>query len=89
MFPSSNTGDYSDVKVISPFGEIAWIKLSRLSDEEMKTLMIDVVNHCYKFLLDLFLTGRGDDLINVLKERDLLATSHDPATSEPSTAGDG
>jgi ligand-binding SRPBCC domain-containing protein len=88
-FPSSKTGDYTDVNVISPFGEIAWIKLSRLSDEEMKTLMIDVVNHCYKFLSELFLTGRGDDLINMLKERDLLPRWYDPGAGEPSTAGDG
>jgi ligand-binding SRPBCC domain-containing protein len=88
-FPSSKMGDYSDVKVISPFGEIAWIKLSRLSDEEMKTLMIDVVERCYKFLLELFLTGRGDDLINMLQERDILATWHDPGASEPSHASDG
>ena len=42
-YPSSKTGDYSDVKVVSPFGEIQWQELSRLSDEEMKILMIDVV----------------------------------------------
>jgi hypothetical protein len=42
-YPSSKIGDYSDVKVVSPFGEIPWKELSRLSDEEMKILMIDVV----------------------------------------------
>jgi hypothetical protein len=47
-YPSSKTGDYSDVKVVSPFNEIPWKELSRLSDEEMKILMIDVVNQCYK-----------------------------------------
>jgi hypothetical protein len=31
-FPSSEVGDYSDVKVVSPFGEIEWNRLSRLSD---------------------------------------------------------
>jgi hypothetical protein len=41
--PSSRTGDYSDVKAITPYGEIEWDKLSRLSDAEMKRLMIDVV----------------------------------------------
>ena len=35
-YPSSKTGDYSDVKVVSPFGEIPWKELSRLSDEETK-----------------------------------------------------
>jgi hypothetical protein len=36
-----------------PYGEIGWERLSRLSDEEMKALMIDVVNHCYDFLTTL------------------------------------
>ena len=36
--PSSETGDYSDVKVVSPYGEIPWKRLSRLSDKEMKEL---------------------------------------------------
>jgi hypothetical protein len=35
-YPSSKTGDYSDVKVVFPFGEIPGKELSRLSDEEMK-----------------------------------------------------
>src|SRR5438093_9756136 len=35
-FPSSKTGDYTDVKVVSPYGEIAWNQLGRISDEEMK-----------------------------------------------------
>ena len=30
------TGDYSDVKVVTPFGEIAWRDVSRLSDGDMK-----------------------------------------------------
>lgn len=41
-FPSSKTGDYSDVKVISPYGEIEWNKLSRISDEEMRKLMLEI-----------------------------------------------
>lgn len=40
-----NTDDFSDAKVVSPFGEIPWRELSRLHDGEMKTLMIDVVDH--------------------------------------------
>lgn len=39
--PSSKKRDYSDVKIISPFGKILWKDLSRLSDEEMKKLMIE------------------------------------------------
>jgi hypothetical protein len=52
--PSSKSGDYSDVKVVSPFGEIPWPELSRLSDEEMKVLMVEVVNKTYSFLMLLF-----------------------------------
>ena len=40
--PSSKTGDFSDVKVVTPYGEIPWEKLSRISDTEMRTLMLDV-----------------------------------------------
>lgn len=42
--PSSKTGDYSDVKVVSPYGEIPWNELSRLSDAEMHKLMVKVEN---------------------------------------------
>lgn len=42
MSPSSKTGDYSDVKVVSPYGEIAWNNLSRFDDEEMRVLMLDI-----------------------------------------------
>jgi hypothetical protein len=43
------------VKVVSPYGEIPWNKLSRFDNDEMKTLMIDVVNHCYLFFCLCFL----------------------------------
>jgi hypothetical protein len=48
--PSSKLGDYSDVKVVTPFGEILWEKVSRISDEEMKRLMKGIVNQIYTFL---------------------------------------
>lgn len=48
--PSSQSGDYSDVKVVTPYGEIPWHKLSRLSDEEMKRLMKEIVDKIYTFL---------------------------------------
>jgi hypothetical protein len=51
--PSSKIGDYSDVKVISPYGEIEWVKLSRISDDEMRQLMKEVVNKLYSVLLRL------------------------------------
>jgi hypothetical protein len=49
--PSSKTGDYSDVKVVSPYGEIPWTNLSRLDDDEMRKLMKEVVNKIYTVLL--------------------------------------
>ena len=48
--PSTATGDYSDVKVVTPYGEIPWKNLSRLNDEEMKCLMKEIVNKIYTFL---------------------------------------
>jgi hypothetical protein len=48
--PSSKTGNYSDVKIVTPYGEIPWNKLSRISDAEMKRLMKEIVNCIYSFL---------------------------------------
>jgi hypothetical protein len=52
--PASQTGDYTDVFIRPPYGEIPWRRLSRLSDQEMKALMIDVVNKTYGALIVLF-----------------------------------
>src|ERR1700692_2741853 len=60
--PDSKTGDYADVVVRSPYGEIPWPKLSRLSDDEMKTLMIDIVKKTYQALTLLFDDRLGDEL---------------------------
>jgi hypothetical protein len=49
-WPSTKTGDYEDVKVVSPYGEIPWNELSRISQEEMKDLMIKAVNRVYTIL---------------------------------------
>ena len=48
--PGSVSGDYSDVKVVTPYGEIPWNQLSRISDDEMKTLMIEITNKVFTFL---------------------------------------
>jgi hypothetical protein len=48
--PSSKAGDYSDVKVVTPYGEIPWERVSRISDAEMKRLIKGVVNQIYTFL---------------------------------------
>jgi hypothetical protein len=49
-FPDSVAGDFSDVRVVTPYGEIPWTRLSRISDEEMKALMIEVVDRVFTFL---------------------------------------
>jgi hypothetical protein len=49
----SQAGDYSDVKVVTPAREIPWNELSRISDEEMKRLMKEVVNKLYTVLIHL------------------------------------
>ncbi len=48
--PGSETGDYSDVSVVTPYGEIPWTELSRISDDEMKRLMIEIVNRVFTYL---------------------------------------
>ncbi len=53
-FPKSKAGDYSDVKVVTPFGEIAWNELSRITDAEMKAFNIEVNNRIYTYLQALF-----------------------------------
>ena len=60
IFPSSQTGDYTDVKVVSPYGEIAWNRLGRISDEEMQRLSEDVVNRLYTFLFYILTSGEPD-----------------------------
>src|SRR3546814_938876 len=52
LFPYTTLfrSDFSDVKVVSPFGEIPWTQVSRISDAEMKALMIEIVNRVYTFL---------------------------------------
>jgi len=51
--PSSQAGDFSDVKVVTPYGEIPWNKLSRISDDDMRDFMREVVDRIYTVLLRL------------------------------------
>lgn len=49
--PVTRSGDYSDVKVIDAEGrEIPWNQVSRIDQDEMKTLMTGVVNRIHTFL---------------------------------------
>jgi hypothetical protein len=76
--PYSEAGDYSDVVVKTPGGTIPWSKLSRLNDQEMKTLMIDVVNRTYLLLRTLFDEEVGSYLIQTLSQQDLMPNWDDP-----------
>jgi hypothetical protein len=80
--PNSQTGDYSDVFVQSPYGQIPWPRLSRLSDQEMKALMIDVVNKTYRALRVLFDDRLGSEVIKILTQQDLVPRWDEPTTDK-------
>jgi hypothetical protein len=46
----SPAGDFSDVKIVTPAGEIPYLEASRISDAEMKALMQQVVDAVFTFL---------------------------------------
>jgi hypothetical protein len=80
--PSSATGDYADVTVTSPFGSIPWPRVSRFNDEEMKQLMIDVVDRTYQFLHTLFDDHTGNELLGWLAEHDPVPKWNAPRQRE-------
>jgi hypothetical protein len=51
--PGSATGNFSDVKVVTPQGEIPWNDVSRISNDEMRAFMRQVVDRLYTCLLRL------------------------------------
>jgi hypothetical protein len=79
----SASGECSDVAVSSPYGVIPWPKVSRLNDDEMKRLMIDVVDRTYHFIHTLFDENAGGQVLLRLAERDPL-----PHWNEPTLAND-
>jgi hypothetical protein len=59
--PVTRKGDYSDVKVIDAEGrEIPWNQASRISQDEMKTLMTGVVNRIHTFLVRTLFSASED-----------------------------
>lgn len=78
IVPASETGDYTDVVVHTPFGEIPWNDLSRFDDTEMKVLMIDAVDKAYQFIQELFDEERGGQLLLKLAEKDSVSNWDDP-----------
>ena len=79
IFPSSKSGDGEDIVVTSPYGEIPWNRLARISDEEMKELNKGAVTWMYNFLTDL-LSGNCWPLLEALRERDPLPRWDAPNT---------
>lgn len=54
-YPTTLTGDYSDVKVVTPDGEIPWNDLSRFNNKEMGELKDSIREELYtqfKLMLD-------------------------------------
>lgn len=82
IFPSSKSGDGSDIVVTSPYGEIPWNKLGRISDEEMKQLNKGAVDYIYNFFKNL-LDGNLWPLLESLKERDSLPRWDAPNEDHP------
>lgn len=72
--PHSETGDYSDVRVVTPSGDIPWTKLSRVFDNE---LMIEVVNRCYDFL-DLMTKPEFNRVVEALSKEDVQPDWYNP-----------
>jgi hypothetical protein len=68
---------------VTPYGEIPWSELSRLNDEEMKVLMIEVVNKTYTFLSMLFASGPAtiEPVLDGLQQMDLVPHWNDPETT--------
>ena len=56
--PSSKAGDFSDAKLVTPYGEIPWNNLSRIRNDEMRDFMKQVVDRLYTVLAGP--TGRSD-----------------------------
>jgi len=78
MVPDSKTGDYTDVVVHTPFGQIPWNELSRFDNAGMKALMVDVVNKTYHLVQELFDEERGGNLLLQLAAKDPAPDWEDP-----------
>src|SRR5438876_12062371 len=68
--PVTRSGDYSDVKVIDADGrEIPWNQVSRIDQDEMKTLMTGVVNRIHTFLARTLFSATEDKAFHQALDR--------------------
>lgn len=81
-FPSSKSGDGTDIKVVSPYGEIPWNRLGRISDGEMKQINKGAVDYVYNFLANL-LDGNLWSLLEHLRDNDPLPRWDAPNANHP------
>lgn len=66
----SHTGDYSDVIVTDANGrQVPWSEVSRISDDEMRELMREIVNRLYTFQLRI-----GEEEFRDYLDRQLTST---------------
>jgi len=85
--PVTRTGDYSDVKVIDAEGrEIPWNQISRINQDEMKTLMTGVVNRIHTFLARTLFSATEDKAFEQALDR--AAASWTKAWDEPKYLAD-
>lgn len=76
--PHTEVGDYSDVIVKTPTGEIPWPKLSRITDPEMQQLMREAVDKTYALLRMLFNETKGNIFLDFVRSTDLVAVWDNP-----------
>jgi hypothetical protein len=75
--PITRTGDYSDVKVIDAEGrEIPWNQVSRITQDEMKTLMSGVVNRIHTFLARTLFSATEDKAFEQALDRAAVPWRH-------------
>jgi len=82
IFPSSKAGNGSDIKVVSPYGEIPWNRLGRISDADMKQINKGAVDYVYNFLCNL-LDGNFCSLLEILCKKDPLPHWDAPNQDHP------
>jgi len=75
----SEVGDFSDVTVVTPGGEIRWEELSRLNNDEMKKLMKQVVDRLYTILLPVLRGDESEELERLIRLGDRYAANWDDA----------
>jgi hypothetical protein len=74
-------GDYTDFSSDHRMAKFHGPKPSHLSDEEMKVLMIDVMNKTYRALGLLFDDQLGHELVQYLARQDPLPRWNDPIST--------